>query len=189
MTRLPRSLLDRVDLAAVRVAAAARSGEGAVVVSCLVEGGAVAWAADDPAWPDRDRIVVSSATLAALFAGTPDMPSPEVVPRGRALATAAGMAAVAAAEGAVFRVFCLLDEPALEDGALWESARAARAGTLVTIVVASTETARRAGGLFAAAGWRVAEALADDPVQVLCGLDRVQHEGGSVPGALLAVTR
>lgn len=188
MTRPPRSLFDDVDLAAVRAAAAARTGDTSVVVSCLVEGGVLAWAPDDPEWPDRDRVVVSSPRLAASFAGIAGLGRPDVVDGGRALAAAAGAAAVGALEGGVFRVFCLLDEAAIEDGSLWEAARSARSGTLVAVVLAPAGPARLAGRLLSAAGWCVAEAAADEPAEVLGGLDRVHRENGSVPGVVLAVT-
>src|SRR5690606_35633125 len=131
-------------------------GVAATVAACLVEGGVLTLAADDPEWPDRDRLVVASSALAAAFSdGVLDIPVH--VEGGEALAVAAGMAAGALAEGGVFRVFCLLDESAVDDGAFWEAAMAARAPVLVAVVLARQGPCRRARQLLDAAGWRITD--------------------------------
>lgn len=187
---MPRSLLDEADLAAVRAAADARPGPFAVLTACLLEGGALAHAPDDPQWPDRDRVVVGSdASRQALeAAGGPDPVA--VAGGGRALAVAAGLAVACALDGGVSRVYCLAEGELTDDGACWEAAIAAASAeaSLVALLRASGEEAERARGLLGAAGWRCAAASASAPLELLGALDRVQHDGMVGPGAVLAVT-
>jgi hypothetical protein len=183
---VPPSLLDATDLAVVRAAAAGRAGPAAVVASCLVEGGVLAYAPDEPGWRDRDRLVVASREVAAVFAGA-DCAEPVLVEGGRALAVAAGLAAASTVDGDVFRVFCLLDADVVDDGAVWEAANAARSSTLVAVVVGAGAPVRRAGEMFASAGWCTATADADDPVEVMGALDRAYRGGEGGPGVVLAM--
>lgn len=187
---MPRSLLDEADLAAVRAAADARPGPFAVLIACLLEGGALAHAPDDPQWPDRDRVVVGDGAVshAVQAAGGPDPVA--VAGGGRALAVAAGLAVACALDGGVSRVYCLADGELTDDGACWEAAIAAAVAEapLVALLRVGGEGADRARGLLGAAGWSCAVASASAPLEVLGALDRVQHDGMAGPGAVLAVT-
>lgn len=184
---MARSLLDEADLSAVRAAAGARPGAAGVVLACLLEGGALAHATDDPDWADRDRLVVGSAALAAAVVEAGGPVAVDVVAGGGALGLAAGLAAASVLDGGVSRVFCLLGEDALDDGLLWEGALAATGPTLVAVLLVGSAAEGRARALLEAAGWRTASASATEPLEVLGALDRVQRDGQAGPGAVLAV--
>lgn len=181
---MPRSLLDEADLSAVRAAAAERPGAAGIVVACLLEGGALAHAADDPDWPDRDRVVASTSMAAALSDAGGPVPV-AAIDGGRGLAVAAGLAAASAFDGGVSRTFWLAEGDATDDGAVWEAALAAGPG-LIAVLLVDAAGAARAQRLLGAAGWRCATGSADDPVEVLGALDRVHGvDGWPSPGVVL----
>lgn len=186
---MPRSLLDEADLAAVRAAADARGGSLGVVTACLLEGGALAHAPDDPQWPDRDRLVVGSAALRSALGEAGGPAAVALDGGGRALAVAVGLAAACALDGGVCRVFCLAEGDTIDDGLCWEAAMAAAwAGpSLIAVLAVDAAGAETARGLFGAAGWRSATASASEPVEVLGALDRVSDDGAPCPGVVLAV--
>lgn len=190
---MPRSLLDDADLAAVRAAAGSRGGVGAMPIACLLEGGAFAHDPADPAWADRDRLVVAGASLRAPVAaaladaGYADGGAHVVVAGGRGLAVAAGAAAVAGLDGGVARVYCLLDADTLDDGTTWEGALAgAAAPALTALVLVTPPVLDRAQRLFSTAGWRTGVGRATDPVEVLGAID-LAHADAARAGAALAV--
>ena len=166
------SLLDAVDLRQLRPLA--RSGAGAIA-ACLVDAGAVQLDAADPDWPDRDRIVaVEGAPADALRArlrahglATAVLTAPL---GGEALGLAYGAAVVSARTGGVWRAWCVLDDDACDDGAVWEAARAAAQGqpAPLTVLVGGGSCAP----LWEACGWPCTVAPRDNPAQVLAALDR-----------------
>lgn len=178
---MPRSLLDGADLPVIRRAAAARPGRIAALLACLLEGGVVEYAPDEPDWADRDHVVVGTEDLRAAIEADGG-PEAVLVEGGRALAMAAGAACAGALDGGVARTYCLLDESALDDGAVWEAALVGPGAALTAFVM--TEEGAGARAMFDAAGWCVVEASADDPVALLGALDRVQ-ERPTRPGMVL----
>lgn len=184
---MPRSLLDDADLAAVRTAAGPGRDPVRTALACLLHGGVLAHAPDDPAWPDRDHLVVGSEALArSVAAVAPGLPV-QAGDGGGALALAAGIAIGCALDGAGSRVFCLLDDAAADDGLLWEAALSAPRGPLTALLLLEPEGAERTRRLLVAAGWRTAVAAAEDPVAVLSALDRVRDTAGGSAGAVLSV--
>ena len=190
---MPTSLLDAADLAAVRAAARRRRGVGATMIACLVEGGAFAHDPADPAWADRDHLIVAAAALrepvatALADAGHRHGGGHISVAGGRGLAVAAGAASVVALDGGVARVYCLLDGRAVDEGATWEGALAGAATPgLTALFLLAPPVLDRARRLFATAGWRTAVADADDPVELLGALD-LAHADDDRAGATLAV--
>ena len=188
---MPRSLLDAVDLPAVRAAGARRSGAASTLLACLLEGQVLAFDPDDPDWSGGDDLVVGGASLgeevrAALaeVGGNPE--SVAVTEGGRALALAAGSAAADATRIGAGRTLCLLGSDALADGRTWEGALAgaARPALLLLWIVAATEAAS-AAQMLTAAGWPCDRVEAGAPVELLAGLDHAL--AGSRARALLLV--
>lgn len=172
------SLLDHVDLPALRAAAAGLGPPFGVLAACLVAGGALAHDPDEPDWADRDRLVPGDTAAAAalsaalLAAGHPGGVDP--LPAHEAAPFAAGLAAASRLDGAIFRTWCVLGRDGLAHGATWEAARTGReAGlrTLTALVAADAEACADARAVFGAAGWRVATCRGDDPAEVLAALD------------------
>ncbi|MGM0818462.1 MAG: hypothetical protein ACQETV_03630 [Actinomycetota bacterium] len=188
---MPTSLLDAVDLAALRAAAARRTGGAAALLAALLEGQALAFDPDDPAWRGGDDLVVGGQTLggqvrAALdeVGGHPEAVA--VTEPGRALALAVGGAAAGASRVGAGRTLCLLDAAAVADGRTWEGALAGAGlpGLVVLWVLAAAEVGA-AERLLDAAGWPCERVAADAPVELLAGLDRALAR--STAGALLLV--
>ena len=185
------SLLDAVDLPAVREAAARRGGAAATLLACLLEGQALAFDPDDPDWVGGDRLVVGGDALGqevrdalAEAGGHPD--AVVVTDPGRAVAVAAGGAAVGATRAGAGRTLCLLDAAALADGRTWEGALAGVGlQGLVVLWTLQGGAAAAAAGLLDAAGWPCARVPADAPVELLAGLDHALARQGA--GALLLV--
>ena len=170
------SLLDRADL--LRLRPLARAGGVASLAACLIDGGVVQLDRNEPAWPDRDRLVAGGHTaVAALVARlrATELPDSVVAAEtpGEALGVALGAAIVSARHGAAWRVWCLLDAGAADDGAVWETARAAAGSWPVplTVLVDGHDA------LWHAAGWRIEEAPGGDPVHVLAALDQAAQVG------------
>lgn len=184
-----RSLLDDVDLAALRPLCAGGGVES--LAAMLVDGGVVAMAADDPLWPDRDRIVTGgeqarTAVVARLRAAELDARhDPETRRRGgAAVAVAMGLAGTSARQGGVWRALCVLDVAAAADGEVWEAARtavASGAGASLKVAVAAGDTAP----MWAAWGWAVSTAPADDPARLLAAFDHALAEPAR-PAAVVA---
>ncbi len=185
----PRSLLDRVDLRELRPVAEQLPGVWATAVACLVTGGALTWDALDPAWDDRDRLVVGTqralpAVRAAFGAGDPACFQAE--PAARALNAAVELATASASAGEAYRVFCLLDAEAGEQGPVWEAALAAGRGDLSALVVLGLWAPELdLEAMLLAAGWSTLHVPHDDPVAVLAGLDRAFHQTGGPRAVLL----
>lgn len=171
-----RSFLDAVDLAAVRAAAAELEGPFATVVACLRDADVLQHDPRDPTWPDRDRLLVADgdAQRAVRAAWSPPGTPGELdggAP-GTALGVAVGAAIGSALDGGIFRVWCLLGDRAVDDGAVWESARSAASshcGLLTAVVIGESAPIE---GLFAAAGWAVDGIDLDDPLEVLGAMDQ-----------------
>ncbi|GEM_PF-5071722 len=186
---MPTSLLDAVDLAAVRAAAGRRTGAAATLLAGLLEGQALAFDPDDPGWLGADDLVVGGAALGEELrraldeaGGHPDAVA--VTEPGRALALAAGGAAVGARRVGAGRTLCLLDAAALADGRTWEGALAgAGLPGLVVLWTLPAAEARAAERLLDAAGWPCERVAADAPVELLAGLDHVLAH--ATAGALL----
>lgn len=182
---MARSLLDTVDVARVRHTAAAAGGDvaGTAALACLLVGGALQHDPDDPAWADRDRLVVGGGDLdaaaAAVFAAA-GVPTADTAPRWLdagpgALAVAYGLAAGSALDGGVWRAYAVLDAGACADGVVWEAACAAagaRVPLTALVSAADRDAADRATGLFDSAGWPVSRVTTGDVVAVLADLDR-----------------
>lgn len=164
------SLLDRADLRRLRPLAG--GGGLAAIAACLVDGGVVQLDAQEPTWSDRDRIVAggpeaAAAVSARLVAGSLPDSVVAAATAGEALGVAVGTAIVSARQGAAWRVWCVLDRSAVDDGAVWETARAAAlAWPLPLTVLAEGEPS-----VWAAAGWRVEAAAGGDPAHILAALD------------------
>jgi hypothetical protein len=172
---LPRSLLDGVDLPAVRAASARGRGELATALACLRAGGVLQHDPDDPQWMDRDRVIDGAGAL-----GTSGPGSWWSSALGRdALALALGAGLSSSLDGGIFRVWCLLDETA-DDGRTWDAARTAAAQACATLtVVTSGSPDVRVADLLRAAGWPTFAATSDEPVEVLGAMDRaVAHRAG-----------
>jgi transketolase len=122
---------------------------------CLYFGGLLNYRADDPAWPDRDRFILSKghctpgfyATLARAgyfpedwlqtfrklgspLQGHPDrtrVPGVEVSTGslGQGLSVALGMALAARIDGAEWHTFCMLGDGESQEGQVWEAVMAA----------------------------------------------------------------
>jgi transketolase N-terminal domain/subunit len=190
---LPRSLLDGVDLGALRQAG---GGGFAGLVAALVTGGAVQQDPDEPEWADRDRFVLGAPAareaVRAAFAASPDHPDSGWVDAGeagRALALAYGMAAASRLEGGTFTVHCLVDAAALDDGRTWEvlrSARASRVRVLRPYAVLPDDGADAFARMLRAAGWVVATADAGDVIEILGALDQARARR-EPPTAVVAV--
>lgn len=185
----PRSLLDDVDLTALRATALGLPGAWATAVACLGEGGALTWDALDPAWADRDRLVVGAqAALPAVRAafGLDASGAFQPQPVADALAVAVEQATASGAAGDPYRVLCLLGAGAARNGAVWEAAVTAaerRLGALVLIVLEAP--IRNTEAMLQAAGWSTLRARSDDPVAVLGALDRAYGRTGAPRGVLL----
>lgn len=180
-----RSLLDHVDLAAVRRAAARHDGPFATALACLVDGGVLTVDHDDPCWADRDRLVVgarSAVPAVAAWLGEP-VTDPTTgaaswvgAEPGGALAMAVGAATSAALDGGVLRAWCLLDDAAISDGAVVEAAALARRAGMAAPALLAVVTPAGADHLaaqLAVAGWSGSRCLADDPAELLGALDHV----------------
>ena len=185
---MARSLLDGADLATLR--ALAGNGVEAAVAAAVVDSGLLQFDPDDPAWEDRDRVVVAGSGLHGALAqrlteagADPGRVLVTAAGGGEALGLAFGAAMASAHDGGAWRSWCLLDEEACEDGRVWEVADAVRgagADPLGAIVVGE-----RTAALWRACGWQVHTATVSDPVEVLGGLDQLLAAG---PAVLLAVT-
>ncbi len=185
------SLLDAVDLPVVREAATRRAGAVATLLACLLEGQALAFDPDDPGWAGGDALVVGGDGLGeevrhavAEAGGHPD--AVVVTEPGRAVAVAAGGAAVGATCAGAGRTLCLLDTAALADGRTWEGALAgAGLPGLVVLWTLPPAEAAVATRLLDAAGWPCERVAADAPVELLAGLDHALAR--ATAGALLLV--
>lgn len=179
---MPRSLLDTADLSALRAISAA--GPAMALAAALIDTGLLQFDADDPAWEDRDRLVVCGASVSSAIAdrmataGTDAEAVVQARTGGDALALAFGAAAASAMDGGPWRSWCVLDGAACDDGRVWEVARAARDGHAeqLGVLVAGGDTA----GMWRACGWQVHEAPAADPAWLLGALDHLQTRGPAV---------
>lgn len=188
-----RSLLDRADLATIRRAAARYPGLFATIAACLIDGGLAQFDPDDPDWDDRDRVLVgdeeaAKALTAALAAAGANAHRAVVrAAPGVAVCLATGAAMASGVDGGLFRVWCLISETAVTDGLVWEGARAAAAagvhGLAVLAVARRTDTSALSS-LFAAAGWQVRQAAADDVIELLGAMD---HALASTTGPVLVL--
>ncbi|MGI8574939.1 MAG: hypothetical protein ACR2MA_06270 [Egibacteraceae bacterium] len=184
----PRSLLDRIDLARLRSHAHGLPGTWATAVACLIDGGALTRDADDPAWADRDRLIVGTqrALPAVRAAFDPVLPpSFQAEPPAAALGVAVEQARMSAAAGEAYRVLCLLDAESGGQGPVWEAALAAgRARLSALVLLVMSAPVLDAEAMLLAAGWSTLRARHDDPVAVLGALDRAFGQAG-VPHAVL----
>lgn len=172
-SRPRRSLLDDVDVAALRRQASERTGIFAGVVAALMDTGVVQHDPDDPGWSDRDRLVAGGPEAARPFLlGEPVLRCEA----GTALRQAVDAGVASTSGGGIYRVWCLLDPGAAEHGGTWEAARAAAdAGCAeITAVCPSGLLA----DLLVLAGWRRVPSVGD-PLSVFAALDRaLAHRGG-----------
>ncbi len=186
---MPRSLLDSVDLRALR---GLTTGGAASWAACLVDAGVAQLDPGDPGWGDRDRIVATAGTTVALerrlqAAGwRSGQGYVGAATGGQALGLAFGAGVASALDGAVWRAWCLLDEDACDDGGVWEVARAAAdtAADTVGALVAGAATA----ALWRASGWAVRTVPDDEPVRLLGALDHALAVRGQ-PSVVLAQPR
>lgn len=167
-----RSLLDTADVPALR--SLARRGPAIGLAAALIDTGLLQFDPDDPAWADRDRLVVGGpAAVAAVrerldSAGAALQPTAHVA-AGEALAVALGAAVAARLDGGIWRSWCVVDETVCDDGRTWEAARAAPDDlpTLTVLAVGDDSEA-----LWRACGWAVHVVPPDDPVWLLGALDQ-----------------
>jgi transketolase len=167
-----RSLLDGVDLGAVRAAAGRGTGPFATAIACLQEGGVLQHDPDDPDWPDRDRVIDGASALRRWERSEIGLqPWWTSVPRG-ALGAGVGAALASHLDGGIFRVWCLLDGAGV-DGASWDAARAAVRYRLATLtVLALADGTDDLAQVLDAAGWRILRSSPREPVEVLGAMDR-----------------
>jgi hypothetical protein len=172
---MPRSLLDGADLPRLRSLVGDDPAMAAAVG--LVDSGLLQFDPDDPGWGDRDRLVVagtrawSAARERLVPAGAdPTQVATAAGSGGEAMALAFGAAAAARMDGNVWRVWCLLDAEACDDGRIWEVARAAVTAATEALVVVAEESG--VTGLWRACGWTVHPAPAADPAWLLGALDQ-----------------
>lgn len=179
---MARSLLDGADLPALR---ALLEAQWSAAATALIDTGLLQFDPDDPAWEDRDRLVVSGvgvggAVRSRLTAAgaAPDDVATFAPSGGAAMALAFGAALASDLDGNAWRPWAVLDEPACDDGRVWEIARAAaaaHAGALAVIVEGDG-----APELWRACGWQVHEVPPADPVWLLGALDQVGLTGPAV---------
>lgn len=178
-----RSLLDAADLRALRAAGAGSASNA--VAAALIDSGLLQFDADDPDWEERDRLIASGPLVTAAVArrlaaagAQGDAVISATRTGGEAMALAYGAAMASGADGGVWRVWCLLDAAATDDGRVWEIARAAAEGhaQFLGVLVAGNDGA----ALWRACGWTVHEAPADDPAWVLGALDQIVERAPSV---------
>jgi transketolase N-terminal domain/subunit len=170
---MTRSLLDTADLAHLRRLGG--PGAAAALAACVVDSGLLQFDPDDPAWEDRDRLVIAGDGLSAAIglriaaAGGGLGATLPAATGGDAMGIALGAAAASELDGGGWRSWCGLDESACDDGRVWEVARAAVAARLPTLAafVAGVSTAP----LWRACGWQVHMAPADDPAWLLGAFD------------------
>jgi len=193
----PRSLLDGVDLAALR-RAGHEGGPTGLVLSCLFDSGLVQHDPDDPEWSDRDRVLIDPALplhpVAAVMARV-NYPSDSArlgQGSGRVMADAVGLAHSSHAAGEVFRVFALLAQASLVDGGVWAAlvrAGQERLGALTLLIVgdpACDPVPEPQAILTAAHFWH--RAVAADPAEILSTLDQRFAAASAGPAALAVGT-
>lgn len=175
------SLFDAVDLERLR-AAVNRSGTAAgALLACLHEGCALQHDVSDPGWADRDRLVVGVPALRARITSALAEGWYEIAPSD-ALAVAYGAAAASAIDGGIYRVWCLLDAAACDDGGTWEAALAAAEAAVTPLVAlvdgsAARPSPERLVELWRAAGWAVVTP-AREAVALLGALDHAVATAG-----------
>lgn len=180
----PRSLLDGADLARLRPLVA--PGGLRALAAVLVDGRALQVDPADPSWGDRDRLVTTVAALPQLVArlrtmgADPAAVVASVATGGAALGMALGAAAASAADGGVWRTWCVLDARATDDGGVWEAARAAADADLGPLVVLGAGHGDAA--LWSACGWSVHTARTTDPALLFAAVDRALAD---TPAAVL----
>lgn len=170
---MSRSLLDTADLAVLREAAQGRPAPA--IAAALIDTGLLQFDPDDPAWADRDRLVLGGQQMAEAFAQRLGAAGAELESTARqadadALGVALGAGIASALDGGIWRAWCAIDEVICDDGRTWEAARAATGADLLTMtaLVAGADSER----LWRACGWSVEVVPADDPAWLLGALDQ-----------------
>jgi transketolase N-terminal domain/subunit len=126
---MSRSLLDGADLAAMR---ALLESEWSAAATGLIDSGLLQFDPADPAWEDRDRLIVADAAVTQTFrarlhaaGAAPDDVATFVPSGGTAMGLAFGAALASDLDGNAWRPWAVLDERCCDDGRVWEVARAA----------------------------------------------------------------
>jgi transketolase N-terminal domain/subunit len=171
-----RSLLEGADLRSLRPLT--EPGGANALVACLIDGGAAQLDAEDPAWPDRDRLVATSGVAGPLQERLDANGLADAVTvghsDGEALGLAFGLTLASRRRGSAWRTWCLLGESPEDEGSVWEVA----VGVGSTAVPLVALVAGDAGPLWAAAGWTV-HSSPPDPVGLLAALDHALATAGT----------
>lgn len=185
---MTRSLLDRADLGRLRaqLSEAASHSPSTAVLTLLLEAGVVQHDPGDPAWPDRDRLVLggravmAGAPRAFTAAGYRDGDGRHEVPDGRALAVAQGAAVSSRLDGGVARVWCVLDRACCRDGVTWEAAAAARPPLPLTalVIVEAGDDLEPLAARWRACGWSIHHAAVTSPELLLGACDQALADAG-----------
>lgn len=187
--------LQVADLAGLRAAAREVPGPAATLAACLIDTGLVQLDPHDPHWVDRDRLLVASPraepAVRARLANTGHAETAAVALSPAAvLPVAVGLALASRLDGDVFRVWALLDPDTARAGGAWEglqTAAAHRPLPLIALVVGTVRALGRLSGLAGLAGWRLLDAAADDPADVLGACQRAITAAG--PTLIVAAGR
>lgn len=168
----PVSLFDRLDVAVLRRATAGLTDAVAFALTVLLEAGAIAHDPLDPAWPDRDRLLVASSLAPAEVARLLERGGGAgwTAPDEEVLREVVAVARAGRATGGGARTWCALPAAALTSpsaAALLVEAGSEPLAGLVALVVDG-----EAEALLVAAGWTVEHAADRDLLAVLGAADR-----------------